>query len=44
MGRFSKLFEPGTIGKMELKNRVIYPPMATHLASDEGDVTDLLVD
>ncbi len=29
---------------MELKNRVIYPPMATHLASDEGEVTDLLLD
>ncbi len=44
MALFSKLFEPGTIGKMELKNRVIYPPMATHLASDEGDVTDPLID
>jgi len=44
MALFSKLFEPGIIGNMELKNRVIYPPMATHLASDEGDVTDLLID
>ena len=44
MALFMKLFEPGTIGKMELKNRVIYPPLATHLATDEGDVTDLLID
>src|SRR3974390_1247761 len=44
MALFSKLFEPGTIGKMELKNRVVYPPMATHMASDEGNVTDQLID
>ena len=44
MAVLTKLFEPGSIGKMQLKNRVIYPPMATHLASDDGDVTDLLID
>ena len=40
---FSKLFEPGQIGTMDLKNRIIFPPMATHMATLEGDVTDQLV-
>lgn len=39
-----KLFEPGRIGRMDLKNRVIFPPLATHMASDEGEVTDQLID
>jgi len=41
---FAKLFEPGKIGKMDLKNRIIFPPLATHMASDEGGVTDQLID
>jgi 2,4-dienoyl-CoA reductase-like NADH-dependent reductase (Old Yellow Enzyme family)/thioredoxin reductase len=37
---FPKLFEPGRIGSLELKNHLIMPPMATNYASKEGEVTD----
>jgi len=37
---FPKLFEPGCIGSLELKNRLIMPPMATNYASKDGQVTD----
>jgi 2,4-dienoyl-CoA reductase-like NADH-dependent reductase (Old Yellow Enzyme family)/NADPH-dependent 2,4-dienoyl-CoA reductase/sulfur reductase-like enzyme len=43
MFQFGKLFEPGRIGTLDLKNRIIFPPMATHMATLEGDVTDQLV-
>lgn len=35
-----KLWEPFRIGRMELKNRVVMPPMVTRYASDDGFVTD----
>jgi 2,4-dienoyl-CoA reductase-like NADH-dependent reductase (Old Yellow Enzyme family)/thioredoxin reductase len=38
--QFSKLFEPGGIGSLELKNRIVMPPMATNYASKDGEVTD----
>lgn len=41
---FANLFEPGKIGKLDLKNRIVFPPLATHMATDEGDVTDQLID
>ncbi len=44
MFQFGKLFEPGRIGTLDLKNRIIFPPMATHMATLEGDVTDQLID
>jgi 2,4-dienoyl-CoA reductase-like NADH-dependent reductase (Old Yellow Enzyme family)/thioredoxin reductase len=37
---FPRLFEPGRIGSLQLKNRLIMPPMATNYASKEGEVTD----
>ena len=37
---FPKLFEPGRIGKLEIKNRLIMPPMATNYATKDGQVTD----
>ena len=37
---FTKLFEPGRIGKMEVKNRIIMPPCGTHYSSLDGFVTD----
>ena len=40
---FPKLFEPGFIGKMGLKNRIIMPPISTNLASEDGTVTEELV-
>lgn len=33
-GQFTKLFEPGRIGKLELKNRIIFPPMVTRYTKD----------
>lgn len=40
---FRKLFETGRIGSMELKNRIIMPPMTTMFANENGAVTDQLV-
>jgi len=37
---FQKLFTPGNIGNLELKNRIILPPMATNFADPEGNVNE----
>jgi 2,4-dienoyl-CoA reductase-like NADH-dependent reductase (Old Yellow Enzyme family)/thioredoxin reductase len=37
---FQKLFAPGRIGNLELKNRIVMPPMATNFAGPEGNVND----
>ena len=40
-----KLFEPYYIaGKLELSNRIVMPPLVTRLATNEGEVTEELVD
>jgi 2,4-dienoyl-CoA reductase-like NADH-dependent reductase (Old Yellow Enzyme family)/thioredoxin reductase len=39
-----KLFEPISIGTMELKNRVVMAPMATHFAGPNGEATQHLID
>ncbi len=39
---YESLFSPGRIGKMELKNRIVYPPMGTNICTFEGEVTDRL--
>jgi len=36
----SRLFSPGRIGPVELKNRIVMPPMTTRLADAGGFVTD----
>lgn len=38
-----KLFEPFQVGPLELKNRIVMPPMVTNFASDTGAVTERLV-
>jgi 2,4-dienoyl-CoA reductase-like NADH-dependent reductase (Old Yellow Enzyme family)/thioredoxin reductase len=38
--KLKKLFSSCSIGTMEIKNRIVMPPMATHYASPEGFVTD----
>ena len=38
--KVKKLFEPITIGKMELKNRIALAAMATNFATKQGFVTD----
>ncbi|MDD5127592.1 MAG: FAD-dependent oxidoreductase [Dehalococcoidales bacterium] len=42
--KFKRLFEPGKIGGMELKNRIVMPPMYTGYATDKGQVTQRLID
>jgi len=39
MAQLTKLFEPGTIGKLELKNRLVMPPLGG-FADREGNVVD----
>ena len=41
---FPKLFSPGRIGEMELRNRIVMPPMGTGHGSTEGYVTEKLTD
>jgi 2,4-dienoyl-CoA reductase-like NADH-dependent reductase (Old Yellow Enzyme family) len=36
--KFEKLFTPGTIGTMEVRNRLIVPPMLTEYASEDGSI------
>ena len=36
----SALFQPGYIGKMQLKNRIVFPAVATKLPSAVGEVSD----
>ncbi|MHA1645726.1 MAG: oxidoreductase [Candidatus Freyarchaeota archaeon] len=35
----AKLFEPVSIGEMELRNRLVMPPMGTNFAAEDGSVT-----
>lgn len=37
------LFDPLTVGRLRLKNRIVLPPMANELASKRGEVTDALI-
>lgn len=37
---FRKLFEPILIGSMELKNRIVMPPMGTNFGTADGHVTE----
>lgn len=40
MERFEKLFEPGRIGSVNLKNRLIMEPIGTRYADSQGHITD----
>lgn len=39
-----KLLEPIQIGSMELRNRIVMPPMGTNFANENGVVTQRLID
>lgn len=41
--KYEEIFKPGRIGKMEVKNRLVVPAMATMYADEEGKVTDRLI-
>ncbi len=40
---YTKLFEPGNIGRAEIKNRIVMPPMGTSLSSFTGEATDEVI-
>ena len=42
--KFAKIFEPGKIGKMRLKNRLVMPPMVRNYATREGAMTRRYLD
>jgi 2,4-dienoyl-CoA reductase-like NADH-dependent reductase (Old Yellow Enzyme family)/thioredoxin reductase len=41
---FKKLFEPFSIGKMQIKNRIVLPPMGTGYSEEGGYVGQRLID
>lgn len=41
--KFEKLFSPIRVGSLTLRNRIIFPPISTNLASVSGEVTDKLI-
>lgn len=41
---FPRLFEPGRIGDLETRNRIVMPPMASNLGDGQGYVTQRLID
>lgn len=41
--KFEHLFTPGKIGTMEVKNRLIVPPMLTEYAAEDGSLTDRFI-
>jgi len=43
MSKFTKLFEPGKMGSIELKNRIIFAPCGTHYSSIYGFINDRLL-
>lgn len=38
-----KCLEPARLGRLELRNRIVYPPMVTSFATERGFVTDRLI-
>lgn len=40
---YAHLLQPGKIGSLELKNRMIMPGMGTNLAAADGTVSDVIV-
>ena len=40
MNRFETLFSPFRLGNLELKNRIVMPPMATNFAGPDGAVNE----
>ena len=44
MREYPNLFSPIKLGRMELNNRFVIPPMATNLANEDGTVSQGLID
>ena len=43
MSKFVKLFEPGKMGKIEIKNRIVFAPCGNHYSSIYGFINDRLL-
>lgn len=43
MTKLKKLFEPGKIGTLELRNRIVMPPMQSRTADEDYHVSDRMV-
>jgi len=41
---YSKLFQPVNIGRLQVKNRLVVPPMESGFASPDGGVSERLID
>jgi len=41
--KYPRLFEPGMIGRVRVKNRLVLPPCTTNFAGPVGEVTDRLI-
>ncbi|MBI2832437.1 MAG: FAD-dependent oxidoreductase [Chloroflexi bacterium] len=39
-----KLFQPGRIGKVEIRNRLLMAPMGTHAHNEDGSINDRMID
>ena len=39
-----RLLEPGYISKLELRNRIVMPPMGTQMAKSDGSVSPAQLD
>lgn len=44
MNKYKKLFSPFTINGMEIKNRVVMPPMGTNFSEHNGEMSNLHID
>lgn len=42
--RFRRLFEPASIGRLQLRNRIVMPPMGTNYAEEDGSVSERMID
>jgi len=44
MGELTKLFEPGKIGNIEIRNRLVMAPVTTYSVGFDGGITDRIID
>lgn len=44
MNKVSKIFEPGKIGEVKIKNRLVFPAISTYCSTKEGYVTNRLIE
>lgn len=42
--KYDRLFQPGTIGDLEVRNRLVMPSIGTNYAGERGEVTDRMIE